>query len=481
MEEAKLIPETIEENNDNNILKDIICNICKENCFIQIKDYTFNLYGCKNNHTIKNILFKNFEDSQRNQLEGQSNYEYEKDKYNCNKHNGEQLIKYCKNHDKNICIQCESEHKNCTTIYFGDILPTKEQLDCKQLKEYINKLKDEINEIINKLKYVMDNLEIYYNISKNIINKFIYSNKRNYHLLENTNQFIKFNSIIINDIKNAINNDMFEKYNSIIKIYEKIKGIKYSNYIVAYIEIKEKDINKDIRIFNKSIYMEITNSIMHMDPSEGYHNYNYQINSQTFEIEIDGQIIPLSSNFKFKEKGMHKLKYYINTYITNIGWIFADCKDIIKIDMTNFNTGNIIDMKGLFYGCKSLKIVNLSNNNTEKVKYMNHMFCNCKSLEKVDLSNFNTENVERMGYMFSGCNSLKSINLSNFNTEKVVDMNFMFYDCNSLEKVDLSNFNTKKVGNIDGMFSGCKSLKNVGQIKTKDEKIIRQLDSCKIF
>ena len=88
------------------------------------------------------------------------------------KHNGKQFIKYCKIHNKNICIKYENEHKNCETICFGDILPKENQLDCEQLKGYINKLKNEINEIINNLKYVMDNLEIYYNISKNIINNF---------------------------------------------------------------------------------------------------------------------------------------------------------------------------------------------------------------------------------------------------------------------------------------------------------------------
>ena len=52
-------------NNDNNKLKDIICNICKEKCFIKIKDYTFNFYGCKNNHITEHILFNMFEGTQK--------------------------------------------------------------------------------------------------------------------------------------------------------------------------------------------------------------------------------------------------------------------------------------------------------------------------------------------------------------------------------------------------------------------------------
>ena len=198
MDEYELIPETKEENKkDNNISKDIICNICKEICFIGIHDYTFNLYGCKNNHITKNILIENFEDTQRIQYDL-----HEKDKYNCNKHNGDQFIKYCKNHKKNLCIQYENEHKNCETIYFGDILPNKNKINCEELRDYINKLKNEIDKIINNLKYVMNNLEIYYNIIKNVLNKFDNNkNKRNYQILENANQFINFNSIIINILK----------------------------------------------------------------------------------------------------------------------------------------------------------------------------------------------------------------------------------------------------------------------------------------
>ena len=56
--------------------------------------------------------------------------------------------------------------------------------------------------MINNLKYVMNNLEIYYNIIKNVLNKFNNNkNKRNYQILENANQFINFNSIIINILK----------------------------------------------------------------------------------------------------------------------------------------------------------------------------------------------------------------------------------------------------------------------------------------
>ena len=478
MEEYQLKPETKEgNNNDKNLSKDIICNICKEICFIDIHNYTFKLYGCKNNHVTKNILLPNFEDTQKIKHEEHYHHEHSKDNYSCDKHNGEQFTKYCKNHNKNICIQCENEHKKCTTIYFGDILPNKDQLDCKKLKEYINKLKNEINEIINNLKYVMDNLEIYYNISKNIINNFNNSNKRNYQILENTNQFIKFNSIIINDIEKAINSEIFEKYKKIINIYDHIKGIKYSNYIIAEIEIQEEQIDQDIKIINNIIKEDEEEEYLHLFTK---YLINNQINSSNIEIEIDGNIIPFSQNYKFKEKGIHILKYYINIKLSNISGIFKDCKDIVKIDMTNFNNENIIDMNSMFYGCESLNEVNLSNIKTALVKDISCIFKNCSSLEKVDLSNFKTENVEDMSYMFYGCKSLKNIDLSNFNTINVKNLRKIFKGCRALKILDLSNFNTENVKDMSDMFIGCKSL-NFEQIKTNDKRIIKEFESCKIF
>ena len=50
-----------DQNQDNRPLYKVICPKCKENCFINIIDYKFNLYGCKNNHNIDNILFENYE------------------------------------------------------------------------------------------------------------------------------------------------------------------------------------------------------------------------------------------------------------------------------------------------------------------------------------------------------------------------------------------------------------------------------------
>ena len=81
------------------------------------------------------------------------------------------------------------------------------------------------------------------------------------------------------------------------------------------------------------------------------------------------------------------------------------------------------------------------------------MFCNCLSLQEVDLSTFNTKNVVDMKYMFYNCSSIKILNLINFNTENVTDMSNMFNKCLSLKFLDISNFNFQHIKDKNNIFN----------------------------
>ena len=60
-------------------------------------------------------------------------------------------------------------------------------------------------------------------------------------------------------------------------------------------------------------------------------------------------------------------------------------------------------MSSIFYGCSSLKELNLNNFNTNNVTNMRGMFSGCSSLKELNLNDFNTNNITNMSYMFSGC------------------------------------------------------------------------------
>ena len=88
---------------------------------------------------------------------------------------------------------------------------------------------------------------------------------------------------------------------------------------------------------------------------------------------------------------------------------------------------------------------------TSSVTNMNYMFGNCRALTSLDVSSFNTSNVTDMGGMFVGCSALTSLDLSSFNTSSVTDMSYMFGECSALTSLILSSsfFNSSEVTEFD--------------------------------
>ena len=147
--------------------------------------------------------------------------------------------------------------------------------------------------------------------------------------------------------------------------------------------------------------------------------------------------------------------------VTDMSYMFYNCRKLSSLDFSKFNTENVTDMKFMFYNCRILSSLDLSKFNTENVTDMSYMFYYCWELSSLDLSKFNTENVTNMKYMFCDCRILSSLDLSNFNTAKVEDMSYMFSDCRKLSSLDLSNFYTAKVGDMSYMFSYCSTLTTI--------------------
>ena len=93
---------------------------------------------------------------------------------------------------------------------------------------------------------------------------------------------------------------------------------------------------------------------------------------------------------------------------------------------------------------------------------MSNLFQGCTSLTSIDISNFNTENVISMAALFEGCSSLTSLNLSNINTDRVQFMFYMFNNCKSLKYLDISSFSDNSSSSF---FNFSSSLPSSGQIK----------------
>ena len=191
-----------------------------------------------------------------------------------------------------------------------------------------------------------------------------------------------------------------------------IKNIEENkNYILAEINIEEEDINEDKRILNS---FEEYKRINESDDQED--DYKYEDEKEIKKnciIKINNKIIPFNYLYKFKEKGKFKIEYSFKKNIKSLAYLFSQCNSLTNIDLSNFNSQNVINMSNMFNGCNSLKNIDLSDFNTKNVTNMRSMFGECNSLTNIDLSNFNTQNATDIRYVFRRCNSLIKKNLIN--------------------------------------------------------------------
>ena len=89
------------------------------------------------------------------------------------------------------------------------------------------------------------------------------------------------------------------------------------------------------------------------------------------------------------------------------------------------------------------------------------MFVGCRSLKTLDLSQWNTASVQDMRKMFRVCTGLTSCGVETWDTSKVKSFEEMFYGCSNLGTLDLSTWDTAAATNMTAFFSGCSTLTTV--------------------
>ncbi len=123
-----------------------------------------------------------------------------------------------------------------------------------------------------------------------------------------------------------------------------------------------------------------------------------------------------------------------------------------SLDLSNWDTSNVIDMDYMFYSTLSLRSLNLSGWITSRVTTMEYMFLKTPSLTSLDVSSFDTSSVESMRDMFRAT-SIEALDLSNFNTSNVIDMRYMFLDASHLTLLDLSGWTISSSTKYAGIFT----------------------------
>ena len=159
--------------------------------------------------------------------------------------------------------------------------------------------------------------------------------------------------------------------------------------------------------------------------------------------------------------------------VTNMRGMFYNCSGLTSLDVTGFDTSKVTDMTDMFVGCGSLTNLDVSGFDTSKVTDMTDMFAGCRSLTTLDVSGFDTSKVTRMEGMFAGCSSLTNLDVTNFDTSNVIYMSRMFIACSNIKTIDLTGFNTSNVTKMNNMFNGCDSLTSIDVSGFNTSKVTR--------
>ena len=116
------------------------------------------------------------------------------------------------------------------------------------------------------------------------------------------------------------------------------------------------------------------------------------------------------------------------------------------VDISGWDTSNVITMACMFNRCKKLKkIIGIENLDVSKLENANNMFFCCKNLVELDLTKWNPVSLQYASYMFTQCANLKIIkNIENWQLPNIKDVRSMFSGCTKLD-VDLSNWDLTNI------------------------------------
>ena len=167
------------------------------------------------------------------------------------------------------------------------------------------------------------------------------------------------------------------------------------------------------------------------------------------------------TNISFRGSMLNEINTKIidSSSIKDMSYMFAEMKNIEKLDLSEFGTSNATIMSAMFYN-STFKNLNLSTFKTSLVTMTNSMFQGCRSLTDLTISNLDTSKVTNMSYMFAFCSSLKELDLSNFDFSNTTSLANMFLEANGIIEIkgilDIPN-----VTSTADMFGYSSSLKEV--------------------
>ena len=100
---------------------------------------------------------------------------------------------------------------------------------------------------------------------------------------------------------------------------------------------------------------------------------------------VDGKFVESTKSYIFPKKGEHTVLIKGDfSKLTSAKRMFYKIHNLIKIEFTQlFDTKNIKDMKSMFYECTELTSIDLSHFNTKNVVNMEIVFAGCRNIRRL--------------------------------------------------------------------------------------------------
>ena len=159
--------------------------------------------------------------------------------------------------------------------------------------------------------------------------------------------------------------------------------MKYTNY---FLNKKEYDDSICNQIQNSLNYYKETKEFNFFDESEteSYLIATYNITSTENPTQLLGTSFTLSqitemyvddvkidnvvNSYTFSSVGKHTVKMmYDKCNFTSCYYMFYYCRELTSLDLSNFNTSKVTDMRSMFSICGGLTSLDVSSFNTSKV------------------------------------------------------------------------------------------------------------------
>ena len=233
--------------------------------------------------------------------------------------------------------------------------------------------------------------------------------------------------------------------------------LKIKRYIIEKLKIDNETKTVEYQYFPKSKaeLIKIISSLIKERGADADPNDidTSEIKDMSYLFNMD------SSDYRcnFKDIGKIDISGWNTSNVVNMAYLFYKWEDF-NCDLKGWDLSNVTNAESMFEGCKKFNC-NISNWDTSNLKNMKSMFKNCENFNS-DISKWNTSNVETLQTTFFNCKRFNS-DLNDWNTSKVSNMYGTFYKCENFNS-DLSKWDVSNVSDMYGMFSGCKKFNGNG-------------------